>query len=167
MRLVTSEKFEDYGIRLMVRYRLNEALQPLNHSAHSGGEKRVATAMYLLALQRLTPCPLRIVDEINQGMDARNERITLGALFDSVCGKRRADGNVDESSRRSGSQFFVITPKLLPNLGYREEITVLCCFKAKRLFSSGEFDFDKFIGIKRQRQQKGLLGKQKRTRILL
>jgi chromosome segregation ATPase len=167
VELVTSEKFEDYGIRLMVRYRRGEDMQPLNHSAHSGGEKRVATAMYLLALQKLTPCPVRIVDEINQGMDAYNERITFGALVESVCGKLQPDGTVDENSRNSGSQFFVITPKLLPNLVYREEITVLCCFKAKRLFTSDEFDMNKFIGIKRKLRAKGSVGKKKRARNLV
>ena len=40
----------------------------------SGGERSVATALYMLALQELTTVPFRCVDEINQGMDARNER---------------------------------------------------------------------------------------------
>lgn len=34
----------------------------------------MATALYMLALQELTTVPFRCVDEINQGMDATNER---------------------------------------------------------------------------------------------
>ena len=32
-------------------------------------------------------CPLRIVDEINQGMDSKNERMAFAALVENVCGK--------------------------------------------------------------------------------
>jgi hypothetical protein len=40
----------------------------------SGGERSVSTMLYLIALQEFTKCPFRVVDEINQGMDAVNER---------------------------------------------------------------------------------------------
>lgn len=33
----------------------------------SGGEKSVSTMFFLLALQDVTTCPFRVVDEINQG----------------------------------------------------------------------------------------------------
>ena len=50
----------------MVSYRSNEALQELTNWQQSGGEKSVATMMYMIALQEMTKCPFRVVDEINQ-----------------------------------------------------------------------------------------------------
>ena len=44
----------------------------------------MATALYMLALQELTTVPFRCVDEINQGMDATNERRVFQLL---VCTK--------------------------------------------------------------------------------
>jgi len=40
--------------------------QELTASHQSGGERSVATAIYMLALQALTTVPFRCVDEINQ-----------------------------------------------------------------------------------------------------
>ena len=55
----------------------------------SGGERSVATALYMLALQELTTVPFRCVDEINQGMDATNERRVFQLLVCIKCfGKR-------------------------------------------------------------------------------
>jgi structural maintenance of chromosomes protein 5 len=58
------------------------------------------------------------VDEINQGMDPRNERMVHGRMVDIAC------GNEDESG--AGSQYFLITPKLLSGLKYRKGMRVLC-----------------------------------------
>ena len=59
----------------MYHYDRNFALiKELTAHHQSGGERSVATALYMLALQELTTVPFRCVDEINQGMDARNER---------------------------------------------------------------------------------------------
>ena len=96
------DKFDEFGIKIMVHFFfleflfkyffeltfflfiLNEPqvqfrkpgkLQHLKGMTQSGGEKSVATMLYLVSLQPLTPCPFRLVDEINQGMDARNERM--------------------------------------------------------------------------------------------
>eukprot|EP00008_Paramoeba_atlantica_P008886 CAMPEP_0201495740 /NCGR_PEP_ID=MMETSP0151_2-20130828/55731_1 /ASSEMBLY_ACC=CAM_ASM_000257 /TAXON_ID=200890 /ORGANISM="Paramoeba atlantica, Strain 621/1 / CCAP 1560/9" /LENGTH=54 /DNA_ID=CAMNT_0047884999 /DNA_START=109 /DNA_END=271 /DNA_ORIENTATION=+ len=53
--------------------------------------------------------PIPFVDEINQGMDARNERM----IFEQV---------VNSASEGSGEdippQYFLITPKLLPDLKF-------------------------------------------------
>ena len=38
----------------------------MNAQEQSGGEKSVGTIMYLMALQNMTACPFRVVDEINQ-----------------------------------------------------------------------------------------------------
>ena len=43
---------------------LDEKLQALNYNRQSGGEKQVATMFYLLAMQEVTPCPWRVVDEM-------------------------------------------------------------------------------------------------------
>ena len=40
--------------------------QNLHGQGHSGGERAVTTMLYILALQEVTPCPFRVVDEINQ-----------------------------------------------------------------------------------------------------
>ena len=69
VELKKTDQIKDYGVYMRVSYLLGQRVTQLNHSQHSGGEKRVATIMYLLALQKLNPsCPLRIVDEINQNL---------------------------------------------------------------------------------------------------
>ena len=82
-------------------------LQLLNENRQSGGEKSVTTIMYLLALQELTPCPFRLVDEINQGMDVTNER----RVFDQIVKGAERTGN-------DVPQTFVVSPKLLRDLKY-------------------------------------------------
>ena len=44
----------------------NEELQVLSTCRQSGGERSVSTMLYLMALQDITSCPFRAVDEINQ-----------------------------------------------------------------------------------------------------
>lgn len=53
----------------------------------------------MLSLQELTPVPFRCVDEINQGMDANNER----RIFELL---------VDSTRQQDTSQYFFITPKV-------------------------------------------------------
>ena len=66
--------FHSYGIDIFVKFREKVQLQRLDPFQQSGGERSVSTALYMLALQHLTKVPFRCVDEINQGMDATNER---------------------------------------------------------------------------------------------
>ncbi|KAI4468867.1 structural maintenance of chromosomes protein 5 [Holotrichia oblita] len=99
------QDYEKYGLNIKVTYRNGEPLQELNNNIQSGGERAVATATYMLSLQELTPVPFRCVDEINQGMDEINERRIFELLFDST-------------SQPNTSQYFLITPKLIPNLEY-------------------------------------------------
>ncbi len=35
----------------------------------------MATMLFMISLHELSACPFRLVDEINQGMDPRNERL--------------------------------------------------------------------------------------------
>ena len=64
VRLYTGEDendFEKYGISVFVRYRDQEATAELEYNKRS-----VATMIYIIALQKLTAVPFRVVDEINQ-----------------------------------------------------------------------------------------------------
>ena len=49
-----------------MKFRPNEELQVLSTNRQSGGERSVSTMLYLMALQDITSCPFRAVDEINQ-----------------------------------------------------------------------------------------------------
>jgi len=104
--------FENYGVKIRVKYRDSEPLQELTAHHQSGGERSVATALYMLALQELTTVPFRCVDEINQGMDARNERRVFELLVRTSCSE-------------SSAQYFLLTPKLLRGLDYSPRMNVL------------------------------------------
>lgn len=104
--------YQSYGIEIRVKYRNNEKLRALDRLVQSGGERAVAIAVYSLSLQHLSHVPFRCVDEINQGMDASNERRIFDMLVKTV-------------AKKNHSQFFYVTPKLLPNLSYNEHVT--CC----------------------------------------
>lgn len=41
--------------------------------------------MYLISLTKVSTAPFSLVDEINQGMDARNERAILDLLVKCTC----------------------------------------------------------------------------------
>jgi chromosome segregation ATPase len=70
-----SEDFDKWGINIYVKFRDNEKLQLLTGQRQSGGERSVTTILFLMSLQDLAKSPFRVVDEINQGMDPRNERM--------------------------------------------------------------------------------------------
>ena len=74
-------------------------------------------------------------------MDPRNERLVHKRMVGIACGTESSsspgdDGDVDgennPDSVTSGSQYFLITPKLLPDLEYARGMKVLC-------IASGEF----------------------------
>ncbi|KAI8871311.1 P-loop containing nucleoside triphosphate hydrolase protein [Ramicandelaber brevisporus] len=110
------DDFDKWGINILVKFRDNERLQKLTAQRQSGGERSVSTIVYLTALQRLrSNTPFRIVDEINQGMDERNERLIHAQL-------------VKVANQISSPQYFLITPKLLPNLPYHKLMKVLCVY---------------------------------------
>ena len=106
---------DEYELRMKVSFRDNAEVAQLSGHRHSGGERAVSTIMFLMALQGLTSAPFRIVDEINQGMDERNERLVFDRIVQSCCG----------SGARS--QYFLISPKLLQGLRSmdNEDTTVL------------------------------------------
>ncbi|XP_019860104.1 PREDICTED: structural maintenance of chromosomes protein 5-like [Amphimedon queenslandica] len=67
--------------------------------------------LYLMALQDITNCPFRVVDEINQGMDSINESSVFNQIVRTV-------------NQRDTPQYFVLTPKLLQGLDYSDSVTV-------------------------------------------
>jgi chromosome segregation ATPase len=112
--------FANWAIHISVKFREQEPLSLLDSHRQSGGERAVSTIFYLMALQSLSRAPFRVVDEINQGMDPRNERMVHGRM-------------VDIAADDGGSQYFLITPKLLSGLKYRRGMTVLCIVSGENM----------------------------------
>lgn len=104
--------FDQFGILIKVKFRQAGQLQVLSAHHQSGGERSVSTILYLVSLQDLTNCPFRVVDEINQGMDPINER----KMFQQL---------VRAASQPNTPQCFLLTPKLLPDLEYSEDCSIL------------------------------------------
>merc|ERR1719215_1893043 len=102
--------FKNWGVEIRVRFRQAGTLQVLSAQRHSGGERSVSTIMYMMALQERMTSPFRCVDEINQGLDERNERLVFKRIVEN--------STKDPGSRPNehSGQYFLITPKLLPNL---------------------------------------------------
>lgn len=123
--------FEQYGLRIRVKFRDTDQLQELTRHHQSGGERAVTTAIYMISLQELSRVPFRCVDEINQGMDAVNERRIFNLL-------------VKMTGRRNSSQYFLLTPKLLPGLEYSETVTVHCVFNGPFVIGHTEFDTEEY-----------------------
>ncbi|KAI9845607.1 MAG: Structural maintenance of chromosomes protein 5 [Thelocarpon superellum] len=113
------EDFDQWAIQIQVKFRENEPLSLLTSHRQSGGERAVSTIFYLMSLQSLARAPFRVVDEINQGMDPRNERVVHERMVDIAC-------------QEHTSQYFLITPKLLHGLRYHPRMKVLC-------IASGEY----------------------------
>lgn len=136
--------YDNYGLRIRVKFRPNEGLQDLNAHTQSGGERAVSTAIYMLSLQELTPAPFRLVDEINQGMDSINERKVYDLLMRST-------------SRPGTPQYFLLTPKLLKDMEYSVGTTVLCVMNSPCAPSHKTWDINKFIALRRQQDVNGVV----------
>ena len=98
----------------------------------SGGERSVATMVYLISLQNINPAPFRVVDEINQAMDADNER----NVFDCITA----------ACRDGGKQYFLLTPKLLPDLDYGEDTAIQLVFNGPYMARPDEFTLARCVG---------------------
>jgi len=125
-------KFEQWGVEIQVKFREKSKMSVLSAQRHSGGERAVSTIMYLMSLQELMVSPFRCVDEINQGLDERNERLVFKRIVKNST--RPPERNI--ATNHSG-QYFLITPKLLPNLCdmEKEGVTV-------HIITNGPFTFD-------------------------
>lgn len=115
-----------WELRIMVRFRDGEDLSILNSYRQSGGEKSVSTMLFLLAVQRCRSCPFRLVDEINQGMDRHNEKTVHDVLV-----RLGEDGEL--------GQFFIITPKIVPNLAYSRNMKVIILYSGHSPVSQENF----------------------------
>jgi len=138
---VTLDKNEDndykkFGVQIQVKFRADEKLKVLTSYFQSGGERSVSTMLYLISLQELTKCPFRLVDEINQGMDPNNERRVFELVVETVC-------------RPNTSQYFLITPKLLPDLKYTDRMTILTVLNGHWMLPHTKFSVGNFIKRKK------------------
>ncbi|XP_052777305.1 structural maintenance of chromosomes protein 5-like [Mya arenaria] len=126
------EEYSKYGIKIKVKFRDSEPLRELSAHHQSGGERSVTTVLYMMALQELAKVPFRCVDEINQGMDPVNERKVFELVVQTVC-------------KESSSQYFLLTPKLLPDLEYAPAMTVLCVYNGPHMLKHTEWNLKRFI----------------------
>jgi chromosome segregation ATPase len=157
--------FKNWGIQIWVKFRQASSLQVLSAQVQSGGERSVSTIMYLMALQecmaatsagsggtQVASTPFRCVDEINQGLDERNERLVFRRIVENSTKNNDNHENNDHSSQSQqqlqlsssngpnhSGQYFLITPKLLPNLTDMEDeaVTILFIF-------NGPYNFKHF-----------------------
>eukprot|EP00798_Chlamydomonas_sp_ICE-L_P021265 gene21265-28185_t len=118
--LKEDEDYDKCAIEIKVTFREGEEMHLLTSKRQSGGERSVATILYLIALQGVTDTPFRVVDEINQGMDAANERKVFELLVQSSC-------------KPDTPQCFLLTPKLLAGLTFNRDITVLIIMNGPHL----------------------------------
>ncbi|KAK0668584.1 putative structural maintenance of chromosomes protein [Cercophora samala] len=133
------DDFDKWAIDIRVKFRQGETLQRLDQHRQSGGERAVSTIFYLMALQALAQAPFRVVDEINQGMDPRNERMVHERMVEVAC-------------REHTSQYFLITPKLLSNLRYDPRMKVHVIISGERVDETGttKMNFGKFVQIQKR-----------------
>jgi chromosome segregation ATPase len=95
VRLVEGRELEEMGLEVLVGFRGQEP-RVLNHLTQSGGERSVATVLFLLALQDMIRSPLRALDEFDVHMDAVNREL----LFKAILAR----------AKEAGGQWLVITP---------------------------------------------------------
>uniref|UniRef100_A0A915KWK8 Structural maintenance of chromosomes protein 5 n=1 Tax=Romanomermis culicivorax TaxID=13658 RepID=A0A915KWK8_ROMCU len=134
--------YSQYGIKIRVKFRREDKeLRELTHQRQSGGERSVSTMLYLLALQELSKMPFRCVDEINQGMDARNERKIFNLMIKLMKRSKKS------GCRLFSAQYFMLTPKLLPSLHFSDHVTLLIVQNGK---SNREEKFDVYDVSRRQ-----------------
>ncbi|KAI9817554.1 MAG: Structural maintenance of chromosomes protein 5 [Pycnora praestabilis] len=131
------EDFDQWSIQIQVKFRENESLSILDSHRQSGGERAVSTIFYLMALQSLARAPFRVVDEINQGMDPRNERMVHERMVNIAC-------------QEHTSQYFLITPKLLHGLKYHPRMKIQCIASGEYMPRDyKELDFGRCVDIMR------------------
>ncbi|KAG5859110.1 SMC N-terminal domain-containing protein [Encephalitozoon hellem] len=106
-----------WKFNIMVKFRDGDSLEILNSHRQSGGERSVAIILFLLAIQHYKPSPFRLVDEINQGMDKHNEKLVHDILV--------------ALSKEQNEQFFMITPKIAPNLSYSQNMKVIVLYSSQ------------------------------------
>ena len=138
--LKKANSLDQWGLEIMVRFRETARLEKLQASVQSGGERSVSTIMYLMAMQDMMPSPFRMVDEINQGMDERNERLVFKRIVECTTGPDMP-------------QYWLITPKLLEGLTAMDnpDVTALVVMNGPwNLKRPQDWDLDSFVSKKKR-----------------
>ena len=122
----------------------------------------MSTMMYMIGLQEMTKCPFRVVDEINQvysfyftikfachlklislrkGMDPVNERKVFDIIVQNSCAKQFA-------------QYFLLTPKLLPDLSFDEKTRIICVFNGPHNLTHSKYNLREFVEQRKRLMRK-------------
>lgn len=101
---------ENYSLKILVSFSTDTDLALFTSKKQSGGEKSVVTILYLIAVQQCFSFPFRVIDEINQAMDVKNEITTFNQIVKSS----------------TNQQCFIATPKLPIDINIPQNVTVLC-----------------------------------------
>lgn len=139
VRLSKPQDFAEWALEIWVQFRDADSLQMLTGERQSGGERSVSTIFYLMALQSLSIAPFRVVDEINQGMDPRNERRVHARMVEVAC-------------EITTSQYFLITPKLLTDLEYHPNMKVHCVTSGNLGRSGNKIGYSRYLAALRERR---------------
>ncbi|KAM0671848.1 SMC N-terminal domain-containing protein [Ordospora colligata] len=115
-----------WKLNIMVKFNSEQNLEVLSSHRQSGGERSVSIILFLLAMQDHIASPFRLVDEINQGMDADNEKLIHDIL-------------VTLSEQQKIGQFFMITPKIVPGLTYCENMKVIVLYSFNGRVDQADF----------------------------
>jgi chromosome segregation ATPase len=91
--------FRNYGVEIRVSFREGVKPSVLSARVQSGGERSVSTIMYLMAMQDMMVAPFRCVDEINQGLDERNERLVFRRIVQNSTQPPGPKGPTDHSGQ--------------------------------------------------------------------
>lgn len=137
VEVVKNERYKAWKLEILVKFRDNSELKVLDHQSQSGGERAVSTIFFVMSLQGLTTAPIRIVDEINQGMDPKNEKLAHKYLVHTAC-------------KTGLAQYFLVTPKLLTGLYYHPGMAIHCIFTGPLLKSNdGKRGSSSFLDLQR------------------
>jgi len=123
--LLEDEELRRLALRIQVQFRANEPLRTLSAQHHSGGEKMVATMLFLLAMQRHARPPIRVIDEINQGMDPHNERAIIQMMME--------EAQVSDDASSQFPQTLLVSPKLLLDLKYNQQLVMHCVWNGPHM----------------------------------
>jgi chromosome segregation ATPase len=100
VKLINPDNIDDAGLELFIGFRGMEPT-PLNPYSQSGGERSIAVATFLLALQKYIKSPFRAVDEFEVHMDIKNRETFLLKL-------------VEVLKETENAQYLIITPNQIP-----------------------------------------------------
>ncbi len=74
-------------------------------------------------------------------MDPVNERKVFDIIVQNSCSKLFA-------------QYFLLTPKLLPDLSFDERTNVICVFNGPKNMPHNEYSLNRFIELRRSQDQR-------------